>query len=145
MIAQGLAALAILGEVDDPRDLTFYLAALHYSALRLGIDTRKLFGQAASLSPSTFFGEQMRGFPTLPPASRDLGAYRLRDATTGEGFDIVPPNLRRLSLAHLQASVSNVAPRSRTRPEPVDRGLTELALCEPKPTASPRAKSGNMV
>jgi hypothetical protein len=85
VIAQGLAALAILGEVDDPRDLTFYLAALHYSALRLGIDTRELFEQAASLSPSTFFGGQMRGFPALPPASRDLGGYRLRERSLPRG------------------------------------------------------------
>ena len=40
LIEQGLLALVILGEVDDFRDLLFYLATLHYSASRLGIDTQ---------------------------------------------------------------------------------------------------------
>jgi hypothetical protein len=38
LIAQGLVALAILGDVDDARDLAFYMATLNYSALKLGID-----------------------------------------------------------------------------------------------------------
>src|SRR6266404_8725832 len=33
LIAQGLTAVAILGEIDDVRDLTFDLATLHYSAM----------------------------------------------------------------------------------------------------------------
>src|SRR5262249_10795269 len=43
LITQGLTVLAILGEIDDVRDLTFYLATLHHSAMKLGIDTRGLF------------------------------------------------------------------------------------------------------
>ena len=89
LITQGLTALAILGEVDDVRDLTFYLATLHYSALKLGIDTRKVFHEAASLSPSALLQDQMRGFPMRPPSHTDLSAFRLRETTTDEGFDFV--------------------------------------------------------
>jgi len=94
LIAQGLAALAILGEVDDPRDLLFYVATLNYSAQKLGINTPALFDEAATLveaaTPSaSIFRDWMRGFPLLPPRARDLSAFNLRDATTGEGFDIV--------------------------------------------------------
>ena len=55
LIRQGLTAVAILGEVDDVRDLTFDLATLHYSAMKLGIDTRKLFDDVASITPSSTF------------------------------------------------------------------------------------------
>jgi hypothetical protein len=89
LIAHGLTALAILGDIDDPRDLSFYLAALHYSALKLGIDTRRLFAEASTLSSSNFFRQQIRDFPMLPPGSRDLRAFNLRETATGEGFDIV--------------------------------------------------------
>ena len=82
LIQQGLTALAILGEVDDVRDLTFYLATLHYSALKLGMDARKVFNEAASLSPSALLQDQMRDFPLRPP---DLSAFRLREITTDEG------------------------------------------------------------
>jgi hypothetical protein len=88
LIAQGLAALAILGEIDDPRDLLFYLATLHYSALKLGIDARALFAEATLLC-SDSFRDWMRGFPLLPTRANDLSAFRLRETTTAEGFDIV--------------------------------------------------------
>lgn len=97
LIQQGLTALAILGEVDDVRDLTFYLATLHYSALKLGMDARKVFYEAASLSPSALLQDQMRDFPLRPP---DLSAFKLREITTDEGFDFVqdswdPPRVPR--------------------------------------------------
>jgi hypothetical protein len=75
-IAQGLTALAILGEIDDIRDLTYYLATLHYSAMKLGIDTRKLFGDVASLATSIYLQTEMRDFPLRLPHQRDLSAFR---------------------------------------------------------------------
>jgi hypothetical protein len=69
LIAQGLTALAILGSVDDIRDLTFYLATLYHSAIK-------------------------REFPLRLPADRDLRAFGLREAITNEGFDLVQDNSR---------------------------------------------------
>jgi hypothetical protein len=89
LIAQGLTALAILGEIDDVRDLMFYLAALHHSALKLGIDTRKLFADLSSLAPSTDLQAAMQGFPLRVPKDRDLRAFYLREIITDEGFDLV--------------------------------------------------------
>jgi hypothetical protein len=84
-----LTALAILGEIDDVRDLTYYLATLHYSAMKLGIDTRKLFSEVACLAPSIDLQTEMRGFPLRMPDQRDLRAFRLRETITEEGFDFV--------------------------------------------------------
>lgn len=92
LIEKGLVALIILGEVDDIRDLTFYLATLHHSALKLGIDARKLFADVAALSPPTYLKDQMQRFPLRPPSSRDLSAFYLRETTTEEGFDFVQVN-----------------------------------------------------
>jgi hypothetical protein len=93
LISQGLTALAILGGVDDARDLSFYLATLHYSAIKLGIDPRTLFRDAASLTastkPSTILGASMREFPLRTAETRELGAFRLRETVTDEGFDFV--------------------------------------------------------
>jgi hypothetical protein len=89
LIEQGLTALAILGEIDDIRDLTYYLATLHYSAMKLGIDTRKLFGDVASLVPSINLQTEMRGFPVRLPQQRDISAFRVRETLTEEGFDFV--------------------------------------------------------
>ena len=96
LIRQGLIALAILGEVDDPCDLTFSLATLHHSALKLGIDTPSLFAEVASLSPPTTLKDWMLQFPLRPPAERDLKAFRLREITTKEGFDFIQDSLDRL-------------------------------------------------
>ena len=89
LISQGLVALAVLGEIDDVRDLTFYLAILHHAALKLGIDTHALFDGVASLAPSTSLQTEMRGFPSRIPKDRGLRAFRLRETVTGEGFDFV--------------------------------------------------------
>jgi hypothetical protein len=81
LIAQGLTALAILGSVDDVRDLTFYLATMHYSAVKLEIDVHKIFADVASLVPSVHLQSAMRGFPLRVPKDRDLAAFGLpRDA-----------------------------------------------------------------
>jgi hypothetical protein len=88
LIAYGLVALAILGEIDDPKDLLFYLSALHYSALKLGIDARELFAEVA-LVCSERFREWMRGFPLLPTSANGLSAFNLHETATAEGFDIV--------------------------------------------------------
>jgi len=87
LIAHGLTALAILGEVDDYRDLTFHLATLYYSARKLGIDARKVFGDVALLTPSMKLQTEMREFPLRLPAERNLRAFRLRETITDEGFD----------------------------------------------------------
>lgn len=89
LIAQGLIAVAILGGVDDVRDLTFYLAMLHHSARKVGIDPQPLFGEVATLTPSIALQAEMRGFPLRTPGDRNLRAFRLRETGTGEGFDFV--------------------------------------------------------
>jgi hypothetical protein len=89
LICHGLTALAILGEIDDVRDLTFYLATLHYSATKLGIDTLKLFSDKSSLATSIDLQTEMRGFPLRLPKDRDLRAFGLRETITSEGFDLV--------------------------------------------------------
>jgi hypothetical protein len=89
LIAQGLTALAILGSVDDVRDLTFYLATMHYSAVKLQIDARKMFADVASLVPSVHLQSAMRGFPLRASKDRDLAAFGLRETRTKEGFDLV--------------------------------------------------------
>ena len=90
LIAQGLTALAILSEVDDARDLCCCLATLHHSAMRLGIDTRTLFRDVASLTPEPTLAAWMRDFPLRDPEHRELAAFRLRETVTDEGFDFVP-------------------------------------------------------
>lgn len=87
LIAQGLTVVAILGEVDDARDLSFYLATLYHVALKLGIDAPSLFAQAAALC-SGFIRGVMESFPLLPPRSRSLAAFNLREVQTGDGYDI---------------------------------------------------------
>jgi len=94
LIAQGLTALAILGSVDDVRDLTFYLATMHYSAIKLEIDARKMFADAASLVPSKHLQNEMRGFPLRAPKDRGLAAFGLRETHTKEGFDLVQDTRR---------------------------------------------------
>ncbi len=94
LIAQGLTALAILSKIDDYRDLTFYLCALHHSARKLGVNTAKLFADVATLTPSLSFQAEMRGFPSRPPESRDLAAFRFRETSAADGFDLVQEGLR---------------------------------------------------
>lgn len=89
LISQGLVALVILAEIDDVRDLTFYLAVLHHAALKLGLDTHKLFNGVASLARATSFQAEIRNFPSRIPKDRDLHAFCLRETVTGEGFDFV--------------------------------------------------------
>jgi hypothetical protein len=89
LIAQGLTALAVLGGVDDVRDLTFYLATLYYSASKLGVDAPLLFGDIAALSPNSNLRALMREFPLRLPRDRDISAFGLRETVTSEGFDFV--------------------------------------------------------
>jgi hypothetical protein len=89
LITQGLTALAIIGETDDVRDLTFYLAMLHHSALKLGIDTRQIFGDVATMTASTPLRDSMRSFPLRSPKDRDLSAFYLRETLADGEFDLV--------------------------------------------------------
>jgi len=93
LIAQGLIALAIPGELDGSRDLVFYLATLHHSAMKLGIDTHTLFNEVASLSPPTPLQTEIRGFPSRMSKDRDIRAFHLRETVTVEGFDFVQESL----------------------------------------------------
>ena len=89
LITQGLTAVAVLGGIEDTRDLTFYLCTLHHSAMKLGVDTRKVFGDVASLASSVHLQQEMRGFPSRPPKDKDLVAFRFREVLTDDGFDLV--------------------------------------------------------
>jgi hypothetical protein len=90
LIEQGLTVLTVLGEVDDTRDLTFYLATLYHAATKLEIDAVGLFRGVAcmcpSTAPSTFLRDAMSGFPLRRAEDRDLRAFWLREAVTDEGF-----------------------------------------------------------
>lgn len=88
-IAQGLTALAVLGDVDDARDLCFYLATTYHLATKLGIDSRKVFGDAAALVTPGYFQDMMRSFPLRQPKDRELSAFRIREVHTAEGYDLV--------------------------------------------------------
>jgi hypothetical protein len=89
LIMQGLTALIVLENTDDIRDLTYYLATLHHSAMKLRMDTRKLFGDVASLASSRVLQDEMRAFPLRHPSQRDLSAFYIRETLTDEGFDYV--------------------------------------------------------
>lgn len=86
LIEQGLTVLAILADVDDARDLTFYLATLYHSATKLGVDTSALFNHIAALAPPGFLRDWMAGFPSRSAEHRNLGAFGLREIETEEGF-----------------------------------------------------------
>ena len=80
LIALSLAALAILAAVDDPRDLSFYLATVYYSATKLGLDTQKLFSEAASPAVRVFSATTCKAslcFRTGPRNSAASGCVRL--------------------------------------------------------------------
>lgn len=94
LIEQGLMGLAILGEIDDVRDLTFSLCTLYHSATKLGVDTQKLFGDVSSMVPFIDLQSEMRGFPLRTPKDRDLAAFGLREVYSGEGFDLVQDQWR---------------------------------------------------
>jgi hypothetical protein len=89
LITQGLTALGLVGGSQDVRDLTFYLATLHHSAIKLKIDTRRLFGEVASLVPSIGLQNAMRSFPLRSPKDRDLGAFCFRETLTDGKFDLI--------------------------------------------------------
>jgi hypothetical protein len=89
LITQGLKALAILGDTDDVRDLCFYVATLHHSATRLGIDTSTLFNDVAFLVSSPYLQKEMRYFPLRLPKDRDLAAFYFREVRTEQGYDLV--------------------------------------------------------
>lgn len=89
LITQGLKVLAILGDTDDVRDLCFYLATLHHSAKKLGIDTRTLFNDVASLVTSPYLQKEMRHFPLRLPKDRELAAFYFREVLTEQGYDLV--------------------------------------------------------
>lgn len=89
LIRLGLTALTMVGAEGDVRDSVFYLAALHYSAVKLGVDPVKLFSDLSTLAPSTSLREEMRSFPLRPPGTRDLGAFRLCEVLTDGQFDLI--------------------------------------------------------
>lgn len=82
--------MAILGDVDDLRDLSYFLTVLNYAALKLGLNTLELFAGAASLTSSDLLRDRMRTFPMLPRKYQDLRAFHLRERNTVEGFDVAP-------------------------------------------------------
>lgn len=89
LIGQALMALAASERTEDVRDLMFYLARLHHSATKLGLDTRKLFDDVAGLVASGHLQEATRSFPLRAPGNRDLAAFFFRETLTNGEFDIV--------------------------------------------------------
>jgi len=91
LIEQGLTVLTILGDVDDARDLTLYLATLYHSAMKLGIDAPALFSKVACLAGdgqlAGFLRDAMAGFPLRPAADRELSAFGLREVMMDDGFN----------------------------------------------------------
>jgi hypothetical protein len=89
LISRALAALAILSDVSDPRDLCFFLAPLYHSASKLGLDIPTIFAAAAPLVSCETFQEWMRHFPLRLPKDRALSAFRFREVCTDQGYDFV--------------------------------------------------------
>jgi UDPglucose 6-dehydrogenase len=85
----GVLGVTFKPDTDDVRDLCFYLATLHHSATRLGIDTRTLFNDVASLVSSPYLQKEMRYFPLRLPEDRELGAFYFREVRTEQGYDLV--------------------------------------------------------
>jgi hypothetical protein len=89
LIVEGLTALSILGDGQDFRDNMCHVAALYYSAAKLGLNTKQIFEDAARLATPGILQQQMYEFPQRTPDHRDLKAFFLRETTTSGGFDIV--------------------------------------------------------
>jgi hypothetical protein len=89
LIGQGLVALVIFAQVDDLKDVLFYLATLYHSTTKLGLDAQTIFREAASLTSSPVVRRQIEGFPLRSPDATNLRAFNLRETTTKEGFDYI--------------------------------------------------------
>jgi len=87
LVVCGLTALAIEGGRFDIRDSIVALAKLHHSALKLGMDASDAFRDVAALANRGQMRIEMGGFPSRPPEARDLGAFRLREVLTDDGFN----------------------------------------------------------
>ena len=86
LIDRGLIAFAIEAGAFDWRDSIIALAKLYHSAVKLGMDARKAFEQAARLADPGIIKKEMNGFPLRPPEDRDLKAFYETEEMTDEGF-----------------------------------------------------------
>jgi hypothetical protein len=86
LVEQGLIALAIEGGSQDWRDSIVVLAKLYHSAVKLGMDTQKVFEKAARIAEPGVIKREMNGFPRRRPEDRDLKAFRETEEITSEGF-----------------------------------------------------------
>jgi hypothetical protein len=66
LVEQGLHGLALGGGALDPSESMDALAKLHDAALKLGMDARKAFADAANLAPEGDLNKAMARFPQNP-------------------------------------------------------------------------------
>ena len=85
LILKGLLALALDGGRFDEREDILIMAPLYHSAVKLGIDPKPLFLQAAEVA-----GLQLRDilhrFPDRPESNRNLASMGYVELTGPEGF-----------------------------------------------------------
>jgi hypothetical protein len=86
LVEQGLQGLALGGGGLDPRHSLAALAQLHHSALKLGMDAKVAFLEAAEFAPPGDLKTEMINFPLRKPEDRELAAFNLQEETTKEGF-----------------------------------------------------------
>ena len=89
LIRKGLLSLAVLGAVDDGRDLTFGLAELYHAARKVDVDTPAVFADVSCMADSQYLKAAIRSFPLREPKDRKLSAFGLRESNEGAEFDIV--------------------------------------------------------
>ena len=86
LVEQGLQGLALGGGALDPSHSLAALAQLHHSALKLGMDAKIAFAEAAELAPPGDLKTEMIKFPLREPKDRELAAFNLQEEITEKGF-----------------------------------------------------------
>jgi hypothetical protein len=86
LLIRGIKALAAGGGANDVRDSLVVLAQLFHSAQRLDFAVTPILEEVAGCCTDKEMEAAMRGFPARPIESRELQAFRLREADGPEGF-----------------------------------------------------------
>ncbi len=90
LVEQGLQDVALGGGALDPSHSLTALAQLHHSALKLGMDAKVAFAEAAEFAPPGDLKTEMINFPLREPKDRELAAFNLQEEVTEKGFGYGP-------------------------------------------------------
>lgn len=99
-LIQGLIPIVMAGGRSDTRTGAFVLSLILDSAQKSGLDAAALFAYAAQFAISEESAAQIRGFPSLPPALRDIRRFGIREKQTPEGVIYQMPGEQKLSWWH---------------------------------------------